>query len=388
MGRRKLSIPDATFVWLRRLAVTVIREGMRILLWYWGRRGGGAQYALGLAQAMARDAKIKLSLAVSAQCELLPAFQALGVPYQAVDTLDGLRGLPSMLLRVPMLRQSLLAQARQADVVLSAMAHPLTPLLAPVVGRMAAYVPVVHDAQPHPGDPAFAWHWRLDRELTAASVAVCLSDEVARALAARHPAVPLIRSSLPALLAQERVEASPADAPEFLFFGRLRRYKGLDVLRDAFAEVRSRNPGVRLRVVGEGDAEGAAPGLSAVPGVTLEQRWVSEAEIPQLLASARSVVLPYQEASQSGVAVQALALGVPVLATPIGGLPEQVRPGRGGMLAAAATVDAVVAMLEAALAPGVLDRLREEALAARPVNPWDIVATEMLEGLRRWAPRR
>ena len=365
-----------------------IFQDMKILLWYWGRRGGGAQYALGLAQAMVLNANIKLSLAVSAQCELLPALQALGVPFKAVDTLDGLRGLPSMLLRVPMLRRTLLAQAQEADVVLSAMAHPLTPLFAPAVGRVTAYVPVVHDAQPHPGDPAFAWHWRLDRELTTARAAVCLSDEVGRALVVRHPAVPLIRSSLPAFLAEDLVVPPPADAPEFLFFGRLRRYKGLGLLRDAFALVQARNPGVRLRVVGEGDAEGAAPGLSAVPGVTLEQRWVSEAEIPQLLASARSVVLPYQEASQSGVAVQALALGVPVLATPIGGLPEQVRPGRGGMLAAAPTVDAVADMLEAALAPGVLDRLRAEALAARPVGAWDMVATEMLDGLRRWVPRR
>jgi hypothetical protein len=58
------------------------------------------------------------------------------------------------------------------------------------------------------------------------------------------------------------------------------------------------------------------------------------------------------------------------------------------MLAAAPTVDAVADMLEAALVPGMLDRLRGEALAARPVGAWDMVATEMLDGLRRLVPRR
>lgn len=361
---------------------------MRILLWYWGRRGGGAQYALGLARALARRGDVALSLSVSAQGELHGAFRALGVPMDSVHTWNGVAGVPSALLRLPLLRRSLLARARQADVVLSAMVHPLTPLLAPAVGRAAAYVPVVHDAEPHPGDPAFAWQWQLGRELGAARAAVALSAAVAETLAARRPGLMLIRSRLPALLAEGAAPAAPPpDAPEFLFFGRLRPYKGLDLLRDAFAALRARHPAARLRVVGEGDAEAAAPGLSALPGVTLEPRWVAEAEIPALLASARAVVLPYREASQSGVAVQALALGVPVVATPVGALPEQVRPGRGGLLAAAPTAEAFAAVLEAALAPGALERLRAEALDARPVGDWDAVAAALLEELGRVAAR-
>lgn len=355
---------------------------MRLLLWYWGRRGGGAQYALGLARTLAARGDLVLTLSVSAQSELHAAFRGLPVRVQSVNTWNGRAGVTWALLRLPLLRRQLLAEARQADVVLSAMAHPLTPLLAPSVARIAAYVPVVHDAMPHPGDVSIAWRWRLERELTVARAAVTLSDAVALSLRERHPALPLIRSSLPALLAEEGVPPPRGDVQDFLFFGRLRSYKGLDLLRDAFAAVRERHPGVRLRVVGEGDAETAAPGLSAMPGVTVEQRWVPERELPALLVSARAVVLPYREASQSGVAVQALALGVPVIATPVGGLPEQVRPGRGGLLAAAPTPEAFAAALEAALAPGALKRLRAEALATRPVGAWEAVAENLLAALR------
>jgi glycosyltransferase involved in cell wall biosynthesis len=362
---------------------------MRILLWYWGRRGGGAQYALGLARALAQRGEVALSLSVSAQGELYGAFQALGLPMDGEDTWNGAAGVPSALLRLPALRRRLLARARAADVVLSAMAHPLTPLLAPAVGRVSAYVPVVHDATPHPGDPAFIWDWRLLREVRPARAAVALSEAVALNLAARRPGLPLIRSRLPALLAcDDPAPPPPAGAPDFVFFGRLRPYKGLDLLRDAFAQLRARHPGARLRVVGEGDAEGAAPGLAALPGVTVEQRWVAEAEIPALLGSARAVVLPYREASQSGVAVQAVALGVPVVATPVGALPEQVQPGRGGILAAAPTAEAFAAALDAALAPGAPERLRAEALAARPLGEWDAVAADLGAALARVAAAR
>jgi glycosyltransferase involved in cell wall biosynthesis len=356
---------------------------MRILLWYWGRRGGGAQYAFGLARALRAQPGVSVSLSVSAQGELHGAFCALGLPMESVDTWTGAAGVPGALLRLPRLRRRLLDQARQADVVLSAMTHVLTPLLAPAVGRASAFVPVVHDALPHPGDTAFAWAWRLERELAPARAAIALSAAVKAALATRRPGLRLIRSRLPALLAEEGAASPPPEgAPDFLLFGRLRPYKGLDLLRDAWRMLLARHPAARLRVVGEGDAEAAAPGLAALPGVTVEPRWVPEAEIPALLGSTRAVVLPYREASQSGVAAQALALGVPVVATPVGGLPEQVRPGRGGILAAAPDAAALAAALEAALAPGALARLRAEAVAARPVGEWDAVAAELVAALR------
>ncbi|MGG5890461.1 glycosyltransferase family 4 protein [Falsiroseomonas sp. HC035] len=362
---------------------------MRVLLWYWGRRGGGAQFTLGLARALAARPDVDLSLSLSAQGEMLSEFEALRQPVAMVDTYRDLTGFATGLARLPLLRRRFLALAQDADVVVSSMAHLWTPLVAPGLARSQkrpAYVPVIHDAAPHPGDPAWAWDWRLGRELGSARAAVALSDTVATSLAARAPGLPLIRMPLPALLAgrapaRTARPTSPPGQLRLLFFGRLQTYKGLDLLRDAFRILHRAHPGVSLRVVGEGEA---GADLAGLPGVHLERRWVPEAEIPDLLAAADAVVLPYREASQSGVVPQALAMGVPVVATPVGGLREQVRPGAGGVLAAAVDAEALAEALAGLLDPARLASLRREAAAVGAAQAdWTGAAEALVGGLSR-----
>ncbi len=373
---------------------------MRLLLWYWGRRGGGAQFTLGLARALAARPGIDIALSVSAQCELAPEFRALGVPMEEVETYSGLLGFAAALPRIPFLARRLVAQAKGrqgVDAVISGMTHLFTPLVAPALARAGiAFIPVVHDAAPHPGDFALAWDWRLGQELGVARAAVALSGPVAAALAVRVPGLPIIRMALPALLASgpgaplPLVPFPPAgDGPRLLFFGRFRAYKGLDLLRDAFAIFRAMHPAASLRVVGEGDAEACAPGLAALPGVSVETRWVAEAEIPGLLAGADAVVLPYREASQSGIAPQALAMGIPLVATPVGGLTEQVLEGAGGLVAAEISAAALADALARLMAPGAMATLRREAAeAGRAAADWGPQTDLLLEGLRRVLPAR
>jgi glycosyltransferase involved in cell wall biosynthesis len=97
--------------------------------------------------------------------------------------------------------------------------------------------------------------------------------------------------------------------------------------------------------------------------------------MPALVAASRTVVLPYREASQSGVLPIALALGVPVVATPVGGLPGQLVHGVSGLLARSATAEALAEVMGAALDPS-----RHAALSAgareagRHLTDWDAQA--------------
>ncbi|MDO9713143.1 glycosyltransferase family 4 protein [Paracraurococcus lichenis] len=351
-----------------------------MLLWYWGRRGGGAQFALSLARAMVPNG---LTLSVSRQGELVEAFRALPVPRQEVCTYTDRIGFAAGLGRVPQLAAALrrFAVAEDAPVVLSAMSHPWTSLVAPSLARAGlAYVPVIHDAVPHPGDPGPLFQWRLDRELAAARAAVVLSNAVASKIAARRPDLPLIRLSMGAHLPYD---TAPAATPrsDFLFFGRLRHYKGLDLLRNAWPRLRAIRPDARLRVVGEGNAEACAPGLARLPGVDVEQRWVPDAELAPLIASTRALVLPYREASQSGVLPLALALGVPVVATAVGGLPEQVEDGKAGLVSAP-TPDAIAAAMLQLLDPATYDRLASGARrAGTRLRDWSQQAQHLRTGL-------
>lgn len=354
----------------------------RILMWYWGRRGGGAQFSLSLARALVPGG---LALSVSRQNTLIDAFRALPVPRQEVATYNGPLGFAAGFARLPALTAALgrFARDQAAPVVLSGMSHPWTPFVAPALARAGlAFVPVVHDAAPHPGDASPLFGWRLDRELAAARAAVVLSEAVAEAVAARRPGLPLIRLAIGAHLPHGAATAA-ARGSDFLFFGRIRRYKGLDLLRDAWPAVRAAHPGATLRILGEGDLDGCAPGLSALPGVSVDLRWVPDDAMAAEVASAGVLVLPYREASQSGVVPIALALGVPVVATAVGGLAAQVADGRSGLVVPpdqAALATAMARMLDAPLRDRLAAGAREAGAA---LSDWDAHAAVLREGIAR-----
>ena len=104
---------------------------MRILLWYWGRRGAGGQMTLALAEALARRPEVAVALSLSAQAELVEETATLGLPTERVPTYAGAVGFVLGTLRVPLLRRRLLRQAQgfRADVVVSVMTHLWTPLV-------------------------------------------------------------------------------------------------------------------------------------------------------------------------------------------------------------------------------------------------------------------
>lgn len=363
---------------------------MRLLLWYWGRRGGGAQQTLALARALARRDGATVALSLSAQCELLAEIRATGLAVDAVPTYRSAAGFAAGFLRVPMLAGRLRrqAQAFRADAVVSVMTHLWTPLVAPGLRRAGLrFVPMVHDAEPHPGDPGLLWEWRLTRELDAAESAIAFSDSVAAGIHRRRPALRVHRLSLGALLTPGGPVAAPdraTDAPYFVNLGRMRAYKGLDLLRDAWRLFQPRFPRARLLVAGEGDAEALAPGLTALPGVEVRSRWLGEADMARLVAGADAVVLPYREASQSGVAPLAHGFGVPVVATPVGGLTEQLRDGVDGVLARAVTAEALVEAMAQLCDSGRRAALAEGAReTGRRLNDWDGMAGQLLQALER-----
>ncbi|MBM3589497.1 MAG: glycosyltransferase family 4 protein [Alphaproteobacteria bacterium] len=354
---------------------------MRILIWYWGRRGGGAQFTLSLARALAEDGNHQTAVSIACQNDLLPRFRGLPAPRQEVSTYQSMAGFGLGFARIPVLARRLgdFAQEMRADVVLSTMTHTWTPLIAPYLVKAGLnFVPVLHDGAPRQGDFEPFWSWRLNRELAVASAAVVMSDHVARAVKARRPDVPLIRLPLGAHLppAQDVLQP-PCDV---LFFGRLRGYKGLDLLRDAWPLVREAHPAATLRVVGIGDDKALAPGLADLPGVSIERRWVPNSEIRSLITSARLLVLPYHEASQSGVLPQAMALGVPVVATCVGGLTEQMKGG-GGVLVRP-TPDALGLAIARLLEPEAHFGAAQEARArSSELSDWAAISTQLRSAL-------
>jgi glycosyltransferase involved in cell wall biosynthesis len=142
--------------------------------------------------------------------------------------------------------------------------------------------------------------------------------------------------------------------PVLLFFGFIRRYKGLDVLLDAFPQVLTRWPEALLLVAGQpfwrrGAAVRQAQRMALGGHVRLETRYIQNEEVASLFRAADLVVLPYRAASQSGVLQVAYAFDRPVVATRVGGLAEAVEEGVSGRLAEPGSASSLAAAIEKCL---------------------------------------
>src|SRR5581483_2433655 len=223
------------------------------------------------------------------------------------------------------------------DVVVVQRWHPFfQPALAAVVARArrggARIAWMVHNAEPHEGR---SWPWRpiallgmRDSDLYLTHAA---SEAARLAALGMHGAVRVLTHPAPASLAERSDPASARRAlgiadgeVVFLFFGYVRRYKGVDVLLDALARLPEAGPPWRAIVAGEWyvdrAAADAAIGRRPLAGrVTILDRYVANDELARLFAAATAVVLPYRAGTQSGVVPLAFAHARPVIATAVGG---------------------------------------------------------------------
>ncbi len=118
-----------------------------------------------------------------------------------------------------------------------------------------------------------------------------------------------------------------------LFFGRITEYKGIEVLIKAQKMVRKEIPDARVILAGRGDDFGRYRGLIGnEEGFEIHNRFIPNAEVPRFFRTSSIVVLPYIEASQSGVAAIAFAFGKPLVVTNVGSIPEVVEHGITGLV--------------------------------------------------------
>ncbi len=126
-----------------------------------------------------------------------------------------------------------------------------------------------------------------------------------------------------------------SDFRYILYFGFIRRYKGLDLLLEAFADERLKKYPVKLIVSGE-FYEDSKPYFDLIEKYNLQDRivlrtdFVPDNEVANYFCSADLVTLPYRDATQSGVTQIAYYFAKPMLVTNVGGLSELVPDGKSG----------------------------------------------------------
>lgn len=108
-----------------------------------------------------------------------------------------------------------------------------------------------------------------------------------------------------------------------LFFGRIVEYKGLDILLKSLQLTKIKIPNIILIIAGRGDLSKYQQLMEPIEDTLIvENRFILDEEIPILFKRVDVVVLPYKEATQSGVLSLAYSFKRPVVTTSVGAIPE------------------------------------------------------------------
>jgi glycosyltransferase involved in cell wall biosynthesis len=160
--------------------------------------------------------------------------------------------------------------------------------------------------------------------------------------------------------------------PLVLFVGRLELQKDPMLLIRSIAAVQPKQPGVRLLVVGEGTLRGEAEQLATELGVAHRVHWMgfqAHEALPELMNAVDLLLLPSRFEGMPITVLEALACGLPVVASAVGEVPSLVRHERNGWLVhdrePASFAEAIAWVVGSAR----IALQREAVEAVRPFNP-------------------
>lgn len=226
--------------------------------------------------------------------------------------------------------------------------HYWMPFFAPVLSTILKYLKrrklkiilLAHNLIPHEKQPgAYFFTKRLLRQLSGM---VCLSDSVKEDAHSFKPDLPVKVFPHPVYnIYGERMDRQTAlqelklssECRYLLFFGLIRKYKGLDILLHALPEITTKN--LKLIIAGE-FYENREIYDEIIDKYNLEDKliifdkYIPDSQVGLLFSSADLVVQPYRSATQSGVTQISYYFGVPMIVTNVGGLPEIVDHGKTG----------------------------------------------------------
>ena len=187
----------------------------------------------------------------------------------------------------------------------------------------------------------------MDKGLTSAARVLCPSSWMQNELRTAGIDAALIPLGVPV---SSRGAGAPAPHPVFAYVGRFSREKGVAILIAAFARVLKGHPTARLRLIGDGPLGSRLRGLVELLGIARSVEfhgWSSREMVEQNLDDAWCVVCPSLWAEPFGLAaIEALLLGIPVIASDTGGFRDTIQHGVSGLLFKTGDVDSLTLALE------------------------------------------
>jgi len=244
----------------------------------------------------------------------------------------------------------------------------------------------IHDVVSHPGEKK-GFQGCISRKLRhAASKTIVHGKYLRQQLQQNFPevdsSVHVVPHGVLSIYKKWDDQAVAEEEKTILFFGRLSRYKGLDILLEAHRLVLKIMPQAKLIIAGKGET---LP-IDAIDdtqrqNLEIHHRFIANSEVHSFFRRTAVVVLPYTEASQSGVVPIAYSFGKPVVVTAVGSIPEVVKDGICGFVVPPNDPVALAAALIKILGDDKLRRTMEknaQGMAETELS-WDAIAKRTVE---------
>lgn len=360
-------------------------------------RGGIGRYGLLLGQALSRRPEVSARVMVSDEVRESGLFGTICQEIGATPV--ALRSKSDKLHALRRLRREI--ADFQPDIVhdTSGCSGPLAPwawFSLPAGARLAV---TEHDVLPHSMMGQTAMKRFARRQIRRRPDRVVVHGETSRRqfLSAcspgrNRPGVSVIPHGALGVFAQGARARCDDGRRTVLFFGALRPNKGLDWLPEIADRIRERHPNVRFLVAGSprisrefagSDWNRRLPELLRAfrerDDFELHDRFIPDDEVGDLFLRSDICLLPYRDATASGVAALAMPLGSVVVGTRVGDLPEQLGEGQLGVVVAPDPADIASALNALLASPEQIETLRRAARDhASKVLCWGSIAERHL----------
>ena len=188
---------------------------------------------------------------------------------------------------------------------------------------------IIHDPQPHTGEGRGRVEMINKLYFPNIQKFITYSNFSTELFKAHYPAYAdkVITFNMPVFTSQKlpvKTTAKKSGIKKIVFFGRISPYKGVELFYDAAVALSAKNADVEFVIAGKAH-EGYDPGFlknNQVPAVTIRNHFIDLPELAEIMSDADLCVLPYFDATQSGVIMTCYAFGLPVLVSDSPGLLE------------------------------------------------------------------
>ena len=363
-----------------------------VLVNYPGRKGGGAMYAYEMTKALISNG-CKVAIVISKDIENIREWRKLkSVKTIEIDTYNtGREFIINSFLFWTYRKYHLKKQLRQYEIenIYCPMIQPWTMMINSLF-KKAKRIVTLHDPKIHSGENRILAY--INKKCVVKAHRIIILSDTFRDFTKQkfnkkdsdiiyipHGSFGFYKENTN----KNKIVEYNSNKVNFLFFGRISKYKGLHVLQQAYEIVSNEISNTTLTIAGSGDFSEFKEKYSQLKNVTVINRWFEDNEVGNLFEGDNIIcVLPYIDATQSGVIPIAMEYKLPIIASNTGGLVEQLHNGKIGCLVEANNPEQLAkAMIKIARDREYRENLGENAYKALEEYKWETLSKKLIEVL-------